>query len=126
MKNYSSATIVAEELQQQFEAEEALGMMSPTILAKAKAAYPGARLRIAARGALQKADGSWRPLHDATHGFCINPEIKVRDQIEYVGLADEATAMEISKRDCSGAFFQLASDVRKAHRRVLHAEEDWG
>ena len=73
-----------------------------------------------------KPDGSYRPLHDATHGVRVNNEIRPQDQVSYPGPAEEATSMETSKRDLPGVHFALAADVRKAHRRVLHKKEVWG
>ena len=34
--------------------------------------------------------------------------------------------MELSRSDRPGVHFSIACDVKMAHRRVLHAEEDWG
>ena len=126
MENYKSALEAGSTLQKQFEEEEKLGMMFPTSLALAKAEYPGDRLRIAAQGAIKKSDGSFRPLHDGTHGVQVNNDIKPRDQIEFPGPAEEATAMEHSRRDEPGVEFALAADVSKAHRRCKHRKADWG
>ncbi|CAE8737766.1 unnamed protein product [Polarella glacialis] len=126
MKNYVSAREAETDLEKQFRSEETLGMMFPVSLPVAKAMYPGDRLRIAAQGAIKKPDGSYRALHDGTHGVRVNNEIRTRDQLEYPGPAEEARAMEIAKEEMPGVHFTLAADIRKAHRRVLHRKQDWG
>ena len=63
-------------------------MMSEYNLAAAKKLYPRDQLRIAAQGAIAKSEDEWRILHDGTHGVLCNPEIEVRDQLEF---ADRAT-----------------------------------
>jgi len=126
MKNYKSAVEAEEDLEKQFKEEEALGMMFPVTLAVAKQMFPGDTLRIAAQGAIKKDDNSYRPIHDATHGVCVNHAIKTRDQLSMPGPAEAAAAMEISREDYPGVHFSLAADISKAHRRVKHRSEDWG
>ncbi|CAE8616008.1 unnamed protein product, partial [Polarella glacialis] len=126
MKNYSSAHAVEDDLEKQFRSEELLGMMYPTSMAVARQDYPGSRLRVAAQGALRKPDGSYRALHDGTHGGRVNNEILMRDQLEFPGPREDAAAMEAARRVIPGVHFCLAADVRKAHRRVLRRKADWG
>jgi hypothetical protein len=126
MKNYPTAAQAAEDLQRQYEEEEQMGLMFPLSLKTAGMKYPGDRLRIAAQGAIPKPDGSFRPIHDGTHGVRVNNEIKVRDQLAFPGPADEAIQLTIAKEDGWGVVIALASDIRKAHRRVKHRECDWG
>ena len=88
-------------------------MVFLTSLAVAKQLYPGGRLRIAAQGALQKPGGSYRPLHDATHGVMVNNGIRPRDQLDFPGPADEAATMESSRREGPSVFFGLAADIKQ-------------
>ena len=110
MANYSSAAEAGEKLEEQFRIDESQGMMFPTSLAVAKQMYPGGRLRIAAQGALQKPDGSYRPLLDATHGVAVNSGIRPRDQLDFPGPADEAATLEFFRREGPSVFFGLAAD----------------
>ena len=105
MTNYKSAAEAGDSLQEQFEAEVRDGMMFPVSLAVAKQLYPGDRLRIAAQGALLKPDGSYRPLHDATHGVRVNNEARPKDLVSYPGPAEEAISEETSKRNLPGGRF---------------------
>ena len=126
MENYRSAVGIGEVLQKQFEEESNLGMMYETTLVQAQSDYPGDRLRVAANGALEKSDHSWRILHDATHGVRVNPGIKPRDQQRMPTAGDARKVMSLSARECPGVHFSLHADVSKAHRRYLHAKRDWG
>ena len=126
MENYRSAVGIGEVLQNQFEEEALLGMMYETTLVLAQSEYPGDRLRVAANGALEKSDHSWRILHDATHGVRVNPGIKPRDQQRMPTAGDARKIMSLSARECPGVHFSLHADVSKAHRRYLHAKRDWG
>ena len=126
MSNYPSAVAAAGQLEAQFKEEELEGMMFPLSLNVARQRYPGDRPRIAAQGALEKPDGSVRSLHDGTHGVLVNPGIRPRDQLQNPGPADSATTMQLAQEQCPGVHITLAADIRKAHRRVKHREEDWG
>jgi hypothetical protein len=125
MANYPSAEAAGEALGTQFREEEALGMMYPTSLAEAKRQF-GSTLRISAQGAIQKPDGTWRPLHDATHGVGINAGIKRRDQLEFPRAGEAATIQRLCKQDMPGVHFSLAADISKAHRRVVRRPLDRG
>lgn len=125
MLNYSSAEEAGQALEDQFREEEALGMMYPTSLSVARAEY-GDRLKISAQGAIQKPDGTWRPLHDATHGVQINNFITCRDQIEFPKAGESATVLSCCQNDQLGVHFMLGADIKKAHRRIVHAKRDWG
>jgi hypothetical protein len=126
MKNYPTAEQASADLQRQYEEEEKLGMMFPLSLKTARKQFPGDRLRIAAQGAIPKPDGTFRPIHDGTHGVRVNNDITVRDQLAFPGPADEAALLTISKEDSWGVVISLASDIKKAHRRVKHRPQDWG
>eukprot|EP00973_Karenia_brevis_P031180 4301880-Karenia_brevis.AAC.1 len=41
---------------------------------------------MAAIGALEKSDSTFRIIHDATHGVRVNPRIRPRDQVRYPGI----------------------------------------
>lgn len=125
MLNYRSAEEAGQALEEQFKEEEALGMMYPTSLAVAKQEF-GDRFKISAQGAIQKPDGSWRPLHDATHGVQINNSIVCRDQIEFPKAGESATVLSFCQNDLPGVHFIIGADIKKAHRLVVHAKRDWG
>ena len=61
-------------------------------------------------------------IHDGTHGIDVNSKIVVRDQLRNPTAGDLRTLLEI----LPGAFFALAGDVKRAHRLVKVAREDWG
>lgn len=129
MGNYVSASgeEMSAVLTKQFEEEESLGMMFQVSLAQAKALYPEpGTLRIAAQAAIQKADDSFRILHDGTHGVQVNNETKVRDRMRMPSAGDARSIMQFCARDRPGPHLHLLADVRKAHRRFLHRKADWG
>ena len=121
--NYTSFEQASESVRDQFLEEEKLGMMQRIGLQEAKDLY-GERLRIAAQGAIDKGDGSFRIIHDGTHGVQINNEIVVQDQITYSGPEDSESIMRHAWP--STILFALGADISKAHRRVKHKKEDWG
>lgn len=126
MLNYKSASgpEMSKVLEQQFVEEEKLGMMFRISLAEAKQQY--GNLRIAAQGAIEKSDESWRVLHDATHGVRVNNETIIRDQIRMPSAGDQKTIMKESASHDEGVHFSLQYDVKKAHRRFRHRRSEWG
>lgn len=128
MPNYKSAagTEMSKILRSQFLEEQDLGMMYETTLRQAEHDYPGDALRIAAQGAIEKADETFRILHDGTHGVRVNNEIKVRDQTRMPGASEGRSVMNLCYEKKPGVHFQLLSDVKKAHRRYLHRVQDHG
>jgi hypothetical protein len=78
MDNYKSATAILGQIKEQFAEEEKEHMMSRWTPEQAKKRW-GDELVIAAQGALEKSDTSFRIIHDATHGVMVNPRILVRD-----------------------------------------------
>jgi len=126
MDNYKSASGANMEkvLEEQFAAEEKLGMMFKTKTSVAKQQFPN--LRVAAQGAIRKEDDSFRILHDATHGVRINNDTIIRDQIRMPGAAEGKTLMCISAAEDEGPHFALQADVKKAHRRYKHRRDQWG
>ena len=128
-KNYQSAAgpHMTNVLRQQFVEEESMGLMYRTTLAEATLEFPGDRLRIASQGAIEKDDDSFRILHDASHGVLVNHQTRVRDQIRCPSAAEARTIMELCDSDRPGDVqFTLLGDIKKAHRRFLHRQEDHG
>jgi hypothetical protein len=126
MDNYTSAKDAGGALRKQFLEEADLGMMFEIPLSEAREKYPGDSLRIAAQGAIEKSDDTFRILHDGTHGVRINNEIRVLDQLDFSGPGDAAATMQSSLEEANGVQFAIAGDIKKAHRRVLHRKADWG
>ncbi len=112
-------------LEQQFEEEKLLGMMEEVDEAEFRSRYPKDRVLVAAQGALEKSDNSFRVIHDGTHGVSINPNVIPRDQTRMPGSSDLRSAMAEDATH-GGAFFSLQADIKKAHRRVLIQKSDWG
>ena len=71
-ENYVSARDHAAVVQRQFEEEEKLGAMLQLDLAEAQARF-GEQLAVASLGAIEKKNGTFRVVHDGTHGVGINP-----------------------------------------------------
>ena len=126
VENYRSTLGLEDVIEAQFEKEKALGMMFDFQECEAPNLFPSGRYRVAAQGALEKADGSWRVLHDATHGVQINNSIKPRDQLAMPGPADAKEMMAKCQEDHGGVHFGLQADVKMAHRRFLHKPTDHG
>ena len=120
-ENYISAKQHAEMVQRQFLAEAELGAMEEMSLESAKAKF-GKDLAVASLGAIEKKDGSYRVVHDGTHGVGVNARIKVRDQIRFPSAGDVQALL----RELPGVFFGLTGDVKRAHRLVKIAMKDWG
>ena len=66
VENYRSTAGIEDTMETQFRKEELLGMMFELPEEGASERFPPGRFRVAAQGALEKADGSWRILHDGT------------------------------------------------------------
>ena len=77
---------------------------------------------LASLGAIEKQDGTYRVIHDGTHGVGVNSAIRMRDQVRSPTAGDVRTAMRVLQH----AHFGLTGDVSRAHRLVKVAEEDWG
>ena len=120
-ENYLSAREHAGEVQQQFQAEAALGAMVEVTTAEARAQF-GKQLAVASLGALEKKDGSYRVVHDGTNGITVNSAIRVRDQIRSPGAGELRAALQ----ELPGQCFGLTGDVERAHRLVKIAAADWG
>ena len=120
-ESYLSAKEHALEVQQQFlaEAEEEAMIEVPT--AEALASY-GSKLSVASLGAIEKKDGSYRVVHDGTHGVNVNARIKLRDQLRNPTGGDLCSVLKCMP----GAAFGLTGDMKRAHRLAKVAEQDWG
>ena len=121
--NYKSILGAIEPVHQQFLLEEKMGHMYQLSDEEAKKRFPG--LRVAAQGAIEKSDSSFRVVHDATHGVRVNNDLQVRDQTRMPSCADiRCTLAEDS--EVAGTHFSLQADVKMAHRRFLHRPGDHG
>ena len=120
-ENYLSAKDHADIAQTQCQEEAKLGAMVELPLSEARERF-GDRLVLASLGAIEKKDGTYRVIHDGTHGVGVNSAIRMRDQVRSPTAGDVRTAMRVLQR----ARFGLTGDVSRAHRLVKVAEEDWG
>ncbi|CAE7483812.1 unnamed protein product [Symbiodinium necroappetens] len=118
-ENYVSGRDHADEVQAQFEREAALGAMYETSIEQARADL--GELSLASLGAIEKKDGSYRVLHDGTHGLAVNSKIRVQDQIRNPSAGD----LRCATQALPSAFFVLSGDVARAHRLVKVAQCDW-
>jgi hypothetical protein len=128
MDNYATAIETGDFLEKEFASEAALGMMYKCTLAQARAKF-GSRLRIAAQGAVEKLGAdvlTWRIVHDATHGVKVNHDVKPRDQLVVPTAAEAITSMIMAASERPGVHMSLMMDIKKAHRRFVHLEEDRG
>ena len=82
----------------------------------------GKKLAVASLGAIEKKDGSYRVVHDGTHGVAVNSAIRVRDQIRSPGAGELRTLLQ----ELQGPCFGLTGDVTRAHRLSKVATQDWG
>ena len=121
--NYRSFIGAEDETEAQFAEEESLGMMYQLKHVDAVLRFPD--LRIAAQGGIQKPDGSWRVLHDATHGVRVNNEVVIRDQVRMPTCADIRAVLG-EDSELPGVHFSIQLDVSKAHRRVVMRAADRG
>ena len=78
--NYKSAKAIGPILKEQFEAEVQRGYMLKTNVGTARRRW-GDKLTIAALGAIEKSDDSFRIIFDASNKVCLNHRIRVRDQV---------------------------------------------
>ncbi|CAE6970985.1 unnamed protein product [Symbiodinium sp. CCMP2592] len=123
--NYSSATLVPDQLEAQFEEEEALGMIFPLSEAEARKRF-GDKLHVASLGAIMKDDGTVRTIFDGTHSVKLNNRIRIDDHLEFPGPSCVGRAMEEMEDEDYHLLIGLAADVAKGHRRFKHRSEDHG
>ena len=82
-------------------------------------------MRVASIGAISKADGSVRPVHDATHGVHIDRGIGRLDLLAVPGPAEVAWMVR-QAHDQREKPLAITGDVAAAHRLVKIRKEDWG
>ena len=126
VSNYKSAAgpEMSKVLETQFQEESLLGFMYKARLVDVQAEFSD--VRVAAQGAIEKSDHSWRILHDATHNVRLNNETVMRDQVRLPSAGDQRIVMQESAAFDEGPHFSLQFDVSKAHRRFLHKKADHG
>ena len=126
-ENYRSVKGRVREIRKQFkkEAKDGLMQMFPkSCRGDILKTCGGDQLLVAALGALEKGDNSFRVLFDATHGVRFNPRTRPRDQIRNPGAREART--ELGYYKSKGAkVFSLLADVRRAHRGFRVAAKDW-
>ena len=122
-ENYSSAGGQLVQIEEQFKEEERLGAMREVDETAARKEY-GEDLLVAAIGAIDKGDSTFRVIHDGTHAVGVNPRIRARDQHRYPGSGELRRVNQLSSG--RGMVFGLTGDVSRAHRipRVMRCE--WG
>ena len=130
-ENYRSVMGRVEEVRVQFLNEASFygqdgGMMTETSLAQLAQLSECApeEIALAALGALEKGDSSFRVLFDATRGVKANPRTRPRDQLRCPGIREGRTEMAYYKAKQAKTFC-LAGDVAKAHRRFRFRPQDW-
>ena len=124
MDNYTSAELSGDQLEAHFRKEEALGRMFPSTEAAVAEEYGSGKLLISAMGAIEKANGDIRPIHDGTHGVHLNSSIKVLDRLEVPG-PDEILECVAVSQEMREAVFGISADVSSAHRLVPIRRADW-
>jgi hypothetical protein len=125
--NYVSAKERPDVLRRQFGEEVQEGNMVTMRASEARREW-GDRLTIASLGALEKAAGTdeFRIIYDATHGVRVNHRIRVRDQTKNPTWPDICGILGECAEDGLTPHFGMVYDVRKAHRIVKVARQDWG
>ena len=122
--NYASASLNSQQLLEKFREEVELGRMEASTHGALKQRYGEENLRVASMGAIQKPDGSVRPVHDGTHGVHVNQAIP-HNLLSVPGPGELALLVRQSQEQFETPF-ALAGDVAAAHRLVLVRERDWG
>ena len=75
----------------------------------------GGNLCVAALGAIEKSDLSFRIIYDGTHGVQVNPRIVQRDQVKLPGIAELKLVTKFAESR-GKSVFSLSGDISKAHR----------
>ena len=122
--NYKSAVESSDKLETKFREDEKKGMMFPTTLGALKRDFPETQVLVAALGAIEKPDGTVRPLHDGTHFVQVNNRIKFQDQLQYPGPHDTAGLLR-EAAETREACFVVSADISAAHRLVKIRRKDW-
>ena len=103
----------------QFEQGASLGAMKE--MDKQQACNSLGNIAIISLGALEKKDGSYRVIHDATNGLAVKSKIQVQDQIRSPTALHVRRAIQALPGEC----FALKADVARAHRLVKIDRHDW-
>ena len=122
--NYISCEGNARVIREQFLVEEKEGFMRRTSLESLREEY-GNNVCVAALGAIEKGDSSFRIIHDATHGVQINPRIVQRDQVRLPGASELKLITRLSS-ERGKTVFSLSGDISKAHRLPVVRRQDHG
>ena len=122
-ENYTSARCQLSQIEAQFREEAELGAMREVDEADARAEF-GDDLLIAAIGAIDKGDTTFRVIHDGTHDVGVNPRIRARDQHRYPGAGELRRVGQLSEG--RGLVFGLVGDVSRAHRLPRVMRREWG
>ena len=92
------------DLKEKIREDEDLGRMFPSKLGVLREEYGDkVRVTVASMAAIQKPDGTVRPLHDATHSVMVNHSIKYQDKIECPGPSEIASIVKETHRDERGS-----------------------
>ena len=124
MDNYASAELSGDQLEAHFRKEEALGRMLPSTEAAIAQDFGPGKLLVSAMGAIEKANGEIRPIHDGTHGVHLNSAIRVLDRLEVPG-PDEILECVALSQETREAVFGISADISSAHRLVPIRRVDW-
>ena len=124
MDNYASAELSGDQLEAHFRKEEALGRMLPSTEAAIAQDFGPGKLLVSAMGAIEKANGDIRPIHDGTHGVHLNSAIRVLDRLEVPG-PDEILECVALSQETREAVFGISADISSAHRLVPIRRVDW-
>ena len=122
-ENYSSARCQTAQIEAQFREEAEPGAMREVEEVAARAEY-GEDLLVAAIGAIDKGDTTFRVIHDGTHDVVVNPRIRARDQHRYPGAGELRRVNQLSAGH--GVAFGLVGDVSRAHRLPRVMRKEWG
>ena len=122
--NYHSARAIGATLKKQFDQEVEQGHMVRMSVREAKGRW-GDKLTIAALGAVEKPDDSFRIIYDASNKVHVNHRIRVQDQVRMPVWQDVAKYLEVFAAQAQVRFC-LTFDVSQAHRQVPIRDEDWG
>ena len=85
--NYCSCENNVKVVREQVVEEAKEGFMRKATLEEVTKEY-GSDICVAAIGAIEKGDSSFRIIHDATHGVQVNPRIIQRDQVRLPGASE--------------------------------------
>ena len=108
--NYPSARAVPAVLEQQFEEEICEGCILRMSLGEARRRW-GDKLTIAAFGTIEKTEGTFRVLFDASSTVLLNNRIRVQDQCRMPVWQDIGRYVE-DVSSCPGVCFGMAFDIR--------------